>query len=469
MLYLIGRKGKTMNPLSFKFIAFVAIVFIFSWLTRGKFRKIVLLVSNFVFLLSFGNNLNIIYLLIIALYSFAVARIIRKKESSQLLVIISPIVLGLVFFKVVGLFDFSNIIMPLGISFYTFKVISYLVDVYRGTIEVQINLFDYLIYVSFFPCFTAGPINRSKPFFEQLKTMKTFNYESCKSGAFLCACGMFEKIVIADYFSIIVNNILSNQELTGIYVIFAMILYSFQIYIDFDAYSNIAIGISKMLGFDISRNFYTPYLATSIREFWRRWHISLSTWFRDYVYIPLGGNRKGATKKMINTIIVFTLSGLWHGSSLAFAIWGLGHAMLMIIEELIEKKFAVKIKNLPLKYVLNVVKIIVNFALVTVLWVFFRSANFLEAMLVFQKAFTPMGFSIDKLGITMRELYWIVILIMGIILTDICRNKTNMVTWFSKRNVVIRWTIYTIMICVVIVFGIYGTGYNPSDFIYKTF
>ena len=240
---------------------------------------------------------------------------------------------------------------------------------------------------------------------------------------------------------------------------------------DFDGYSNIAIGISKLLGFEIDRNFKTPYLATSIMEFWDRWHISLSSWLKDYIYIPLGGNRKGTLRKYINIMIVFIISGLWHGSTLVFLIWGIGHGIVNIVENVIKNIF--KDVNWPkaISIIGKFCGIIFNFMLVSFLWIFFRSANLNEAINIIQNIFNFNGLTIDiaTIGITIKELYWIMIIIIIIIISDILRNHTNMIEWLANRNFIIRWGFYIILIFITLIFGIYGPGYNASDFIYAIF
>ena len=460
-----------MYILSFQFIIFVSVIYILSLFTRGKGRKLLILSANLLYLLSFGNLFHLIWLMAVILISYAGSLWIEKSKSrTSLILSIVPVVVSLLFFKYSYVFGLDNLIVPLGISFYTFKIISYLVDLYQKKDYVH-GFLDYLIYVSFFPVFTAGPILRSRSFFEQLTSENQLNYQRMKNAAVQCAFGMFEKIVIADYLSIVCNLILDNHQLNGLSVAIGVILYSFHIYTDFDAYSNIAIGISGLLGFEIKRNFYTPYLSASIIEFWNRWHISLSSWLKDYIYIPLGGNRKGHLRKYLNIFCVFLVSGLWHGSTICFLIWGVGHGILNVIENVI--KFACrKLKWFKfVRFFGKIFGIIINFSFVSFLWIFFRSSGIHEAVDVIQRmfVFNATEFNYELIGITVREGYWLIVLIATIIITDIFRNKTDMVVWLSKRNVFIRWTIYTLAIVLVIIFGVYGPGYNASDFIYASF
>lgn len=218
-----------------------------------------------------------------------------------------------------------DIMLPVGISFYTFQALSYTVDVYRGDIYAEKNFFRYALFVSFFPQLVAGPIERSKNLLKQLAIPKKFNFDSAKEGCLLMIWGYFLKIVLADRIAIFVDVVYNDfEKFGGYYLIVATLLFAIQIYCDFGGYSVIAIGAAKILGIDLMENFNTPYLSKSVSEFWRRWHISLSSWFKDYLYIPLGGNRKSRLRKNINLMIVFLVSGLWHGADWSFVIWGGG-------------------------------------------------------------------------------------------------------------------------------------------------
>ena len=459
-----------MSVISWQFILFVGIVFILSAFANNKLRKLIILIANVFFILTYGKLIHLIWLLLLIIYSYIMSIIIRRNKNKYILILsIIPLIISLAFFKYCGLFGFTNIIMPLGLSFYTFKIISYLYDLYKKKVK-RSGLLDYAIYVSFFPVISAGPINRAKSFMQQLNAPYVFNYRSSKNGAVLCALGMFQKMVFADYLGMVCNNIFAS-EVKGISLLFGVILYAFYIYMDFDGYSNIAIGISKLLGFEIDRNFKTPYLATSIMEFWNRWHISLSSWLKDYIYIPLGGNRKGTLRKYINIMIVFIISGLWHGSTLVFLIWGIGHGIVNIVENVIKNIF--KDVNWPkaISIIGKFCGIIFNFMLVSFLWIFFRSANLNEAINIIQNIFNFNGLTIDiaTIGITIKELYWIMIIIIIIIISDIMRNHTNMIEWLANRNFIIRWGFYILLIFITLIFGIYGPGYNASDFIYAIF
>lgn len=265
-----------------------------------------------------------------------------------------------------------SIILPVGISFYTFQTLSYTIDVYRKRIAPSNDLLAFATYVAFFPQLVAGPIERASHFLPQLKRKRFFNYKWAASGISLIIWGLFKKVVIADNCAFFVNQIFDNPEgYSGIELFSGALLFSFQIYGDFSGYSDIAIGVSRLLGFDLMTNFKFPYLSKSIADFWRRWHISLSTWFRDYLYIPLGGSRGGTLLSIRNVFIIFLVSGFWHGANYTFIAWGGIHALLFMPLLLAGKnRFHLSERHISGREIL---KIIVTFLCVTVSWVYFRS------------------------------------------------------------------------------------------------
>ena len=456
-----------MSVFSLEYFGMLFVTPFLSWIFNKKTRKYLILLANVLFMfLILKNTVSIVYALILAGYTWLSGMILsnNKNKATLFVSLIFP-VLGLVFFKYAGYFS-KSIIMPLGLSFYTFKVISYLVDIYNKKVKAQgiVNVYAYIL---FFPCFLAGPIHRSKDFFVELKKPFRFEYQDQKNGFILMMLGFFEKLVIGDELFRVMNIFSSNDFFTGIYKFFALVLYALYIYVDFDSYSNIAIGASRMLGFHLKRNFHTPYLAVSIQDFWSRWHISLSTWLKDYIYIPLGGNRKGIFRKYINVLVVFLVSGLWHGSTLMFVIWGIGHGLINIIEDAIHRL----VPSYQKMKFLSPLRILINFMLVSILWVFFKSGSMNEAISFFQSIFVSSKITNTYLfeHISQNELLWTFVLLGIVIITDICRYYTDMITFLSKRIFIIRWAFYIVLILFAIVFGVYGPGYHAQDFIYVTF
>lgn len=306
----------------------------------------------------------------------------------------------------IGLFGYElastwslKIILPVGISFYTFQTMSYTIDIYKKEVIPTKDFISFAAFVAFFPQLVAGPIERAKNLLPQILIKREFNYNQSVSGLKLILNGMFKKVVIADSLAPIVDNIFLNySNLDGGILLLGSIYFSIQIYCDFSGYSDIAIGISKLFGFEIMSNFKFPYFSRNIGEFWRRWHISLSSWFRDYLYIPLGGSRKGQLNSLRNIFIIFTVSGLWHGANLTFVFWGLFHAILFIPSFIFKtnRKYQSAIvaegKLLPKFKDFN--RILITFSLVTFGWIFFRSESILDAFKYIEIMFSD--FNIPK-------------------------------------------------------------------------
>jgi D-alanyl-lipoteichoic acid acyltransferase DltB (MBOAT superfamily) len=281
--------------------------------------------------------------------------------------------------ELLGVFHLKNeipmlrILLPIGLSFHTFQAMSYTIEVYRGKQQAEKHFGMYALYVMFYPQLVAGPIERPQNILHQLKEKVVFNYDHIVSGLKLILWGLFVKVVIADRLSIYVDIVYNSPEHhSAISSLVATLFFTFQIYCDFSGYSSIAIGCAKVLGIDLMINFRRPYMSTSIREFWSRWHISLSTWFRDYLYIPLGGNRVSLYRNMFNLFFVFLVSGLWHGANWTFIIWGALHGFYLIMEIVFDR--LVPSIKLP-----RSIRWILNFVLVAIAWVFFRASNFQTA------------------------------------------------------------------------------------------
>lgn len=330
-----------MNFNSIEYVVFIIIVFIVYWsIPKTKYRNIVLLGASYFFYMSWNIDLVGIILGITGV-SYVTARLLSfvnnvKYRKLCLIVGTGLSIVVLFVFKYLnfmgstlaqifngGEFSPLNIILPVGISFYTFQTLSYVIDVYYNKIESEKNFFTYALYVSFFPQLVAGPIERPEHFIPQLKEKHIFQYEEAVYGAKQIALGAFKKIVIADTVAIYVNLIYNNiSQYQGFSLLFATLLFAIQIYCDFSGYSDIALGSAKLLGFDLINNFNAPYFAENRKDFWARWHISLSSWFRDYVYIPLGGSRVTFSRMLLNLLLTFLLSGLWHGANWTFVFWG---------------------------------------------------------------------------------------------------------------------------------------------------
>ena len=363
-----------------------------------------------------------------------------------------------------------NVLLPVGISFYTFQALGYSIDVYRGTVKAERNIITYALFVTFFPQLVAGPIERTEHLLPQLKVNHDFDYDRVTKGLKLALWGMFKKIVIADQLAIYVDKVYSSPtEYQSTALILATVFFAFQILCDFSGYSDIAIGCAKILGFSLNKNFDSPYLARNMADFWKRWHISLSTWFRDYLYIPLGGNRCSPIRHYLNLLITFLLSGLWHGASITFIFWGLIHSLFLIIGNIKNKVY----KNLPPpppppRGIVSVLQIIFTFICVCFAWIFFRANSLKDAFYIiaslknagsqirtllyglFTLQFNSGFFVAITLGFSRRYILLSIVLIFVVICAEIIKQNKS-VLWIESKYIAIRWIIYyTISISILI-------------------
>ncbi|MCR4695253.1 MAG: MBOAT family protein [Pseudobutyrivibrio sp.] len=370
-----------------------------------------------------------------------------------------------------------DIILPVGISFYTFQALSYTMDVYRGEIYAEKNFFRYALFVSFFPQLVAGPIERSKNLLKQLAVPKAYDYDNVRTGLLTMLWGYFIKLVIADRMAIIVDNVYADLEnYHGMVLVVASLAFTIQIYCDFMGYSIIAKGAAKVLGMELMENFHMPYFADSIKDFWRRWHISLSSWLRDYLYIPLGGNRKGTARKYFNLLLTFFVSGLWHGANITFVVWGLFHGIIQVIEDIFRKVFgnvSEQITNKNLALLWKGINIVKTFIIANIGWVFFRSETIGQALWVLKnslkldnvKSFITGG-GIYALGVNKVGL---VVMITAFILLFVCslikEKKIAPIEWISSKNFIIRYAIYWTIVTLIV----FSLDLNGQEFIYFQF
>ena len=369
-------------------------------------------------------------------------------------------------------------LLPLGISFYTLQALSYTVDVYRKDVLPEKNLGKYALFVSFFPQVVAGPIEKSKNMLHQFEEKHVFNYNRIKNGLLLILWGIFVKIVVADRLAILVNTVYHNpNNYKGFTTSIATLFFTFQIYCDFMSYSDIARGAAEVLGFKVTNNFKQPYLSKSIKEFWSRWHVSLTSWFKDYLYFPLGGNGRGKLRSYYNIMIVFLVSGLWHGATFNFIIWGGLHGLYQVVENLLKpfKTKAIKALNINTEILsFKFLQVFITFMLVNFAWIFFKASSFLAAITIIKNVFyfNPWIFldgSIFKLGLDLKD-FLIAILGIALVLTvDIMRRTRNLRTQLSKQNIMFRWVTYVGAVAIILVLGLYGPGYSMQQFIYSQF
>lgn len=353
-----------------------------------------------------------------------------------------------------------HILLPVGISFYTFTALSYTIDVYQHKVESTNDALAYFAYVMFFPSILSGPISRAQKQLPQYFSRRNFDFDKSISACKLILWGGVMKLCLADRLGIYVDTIYANiAQHNGTTLLITSILYSIQIYADFAGYSLMAIGFGKLLGIDLQTNFIRPYFAKTVTDFWRRWHISLTTWFRDYIYFPLGGNRCSKARWALNTLIVFAISGLWHGAAYTFIIWGAMHGVCMVIERLV---YGEKIKQLSDKFSMsNIIRIIITFTIVNFAWIFFRINNLGDVMQIFKKIFTEPG----KPFLDTNTLLMGFVAMAIIFIYDLVKEKHLNMHLLSSRFMVVRYLTAIMLIVYILAFGVL----NGGSFIYFQF
>ncbi|MBN1531768.1 MAG: MBOAT family protein [Spirochaetes bacterium] len=481
---------------SLTFLAFfISIVFV-NYMLPHRLRVVFLLLCSYVFYMSWELKYGLL-LFISTVITFSSAILISSSASMRkrriLLVINMLLNFGiLLFYKYFNMFgdtfnsiselfhsrmampDF-HILLPIGISFYTFKAVGYTIDVYRDNIEPERNFFSYALFVSFFPQLVAGPIDRSKNLLPQIRSFHAFDYTKSMAGIYLMAWGFFKKLVIADRIAILVDSVYNSpHEYTGLPLIVATLFYAFQIYCDFSGYSDIAIGAGEVLGFNFIENFNSPYHAKTIREFWQRWHISLSTWFRDYLYIPLGGKRVTTIKKYRNIMITFIVSGLWHGADWKFIIWGGLHGMLLVISYVVsgvKERFVTAVGYNKFPRIRALVQVIIVFLLVDVGWIFFRGNTFSDSLYILTHLFSGIGAQLSNITRIMPgalNRFEIVILFIAIIVmefVELLQKRGSVRERIQMLHPITRWSLYYSLIFITLILR----AKSGSGFVYFQF
>ncbi|ADY30427.1 membrane bound O-acyl transferase MBOAT family protein [Cellulophaga lytica DSM 7489] len=478
---------------SIDFAIFLPIVFCLYWVVVNKnlqLQNFLLLVASYVF---YGwwdwRFLSLIAFSTLVDYSLGVLLGKEEKETKRKVYLWTSIIVNLGFlgfFKYYNFFVESfvdaftffgqeieigtlNIILPVGISFYTFQTLSYTIDVYKRNLEPTKKFIAFAAFVSFFPQLVAGPIERASNLLPQILKKRSFNYCEAKDGLRLMLWGLFKKVVIADSLSPIVNDIFSNYStLSSPVLIMGAIFFAFQIYGDFSGYSDIAIGTAKLFGIELMSNFKFPYFSKNIGEFWRRWHISLSTWFRDYLYIPLGGSRGSKLKGIRNVFAIFIVSGFWHGANWTFIFWGLFHALLFLPSFILgtNRKY-VEIAKSGFNIVTaikNVYRTVLTFALVTVGWVFFRAETISDAFTYLKRIVTVFSVGDYSHPNGYRLIDYLLLLLFFVAYEYIIRNKER--NPISFKNKYVRLLVYILLVFLMLLF--YDDGVDRS-FIYFQF
>jgi D-alanyl-lipoteichoic acid acyltransferase DltB (MBOAT superfamily) len=506
-----------MNFNSWQYLLFFSVMFVLYYgITAknrrysNKFSQIVLLASSLFFYACWNPTyLALILLSVFVTWMSGLAMQDKTQNHKRLILLLSlAINLGILFFfKYYNFFAGTisrftlfqlptfNILLPVGISFYTFQALGYSIDVYQGTVNAERDFINYALFVTFFPQLVAGPIERTANLLPQFKVNHDFDYSKVTSGLKLAAWGMFKKVAIADRVAVLVNAVYDNtKDSPASALLLATFFFAIQIYCDFSGYSDIAIGSARALGFDLMHNFRSPYFARSVTDFWKRWHISLSTWLSNYIYIPLGGNRKGFGRQCLNILIVFTLSGLWHGAAWHFVAWGLLHGAFQIVQRCWNKLFPKKKQE---NAIVALFQMFITFTFVCMAWVFFRSKSVSEAIVVLQKIVNlPLEFLgyaavhskngivsailekflLDrgvmanllaefKVTFGLAEIGLSFVLIIVLIITETLTSKTDGVTLVMKAPLAVRWVGYYVLLTVIL----FSWHQASVQFIYFTF
>jgi D-alanyl-lipoteichoic acid acyltransferase DltB (MBOAT superfamily) len=462
---------------SLAFGGFLIVALILFW-SAPRSHRVFIIVGLSYFFYTYSYPIYFFLLAILTIFNFAFAIEMEKrpryaKHFLALAISIDLLVLGfykyanfaagelisaLSFLGVRADFELAGIMLPLGISFFTFQMISYIVEVYRG-MPVERSFWNFAAYTSYFPHLVAGPIIRPRMLLPQIRAAKTYDEDEAVRGMFLIAQGLIKKIAFADFLGGYVDKVYAAPgDFSGIATLLGIYAYAFQIYFDFSGYTDIAIGVSKLFNFQIPINFDLPYISKSPREFWRRWHISLSTWLRDYLYVPLGGNRKGETRTYVNMMITMLLGGLWHGANWTFVLWGGFHGLLIAVQRFLEEKwgFAKRLAEKP-SAVWSVIGGIITFHLVCLGWVLFRSQNVSQAASVLKNVFTA-GFSWQSVEAPVAAMLAIAML------SHIVRSKVKLEEWYVRMPAPIQAFGYS---CVTILIYLFFT--TEQRFIYFQF
>ncbi len=472
-----------MSFISLNYNLFLLFIVILYYILPKKKQWYSLLAGSLLFyLISATDALPILIIMIVL--SYCAARIIPHMRAQMhqyqkyiFAFFIIGLTLPLFFYKTIFLSD--KFIAPLGLSFFTLQILAYLSDIYLEKTVPQKNILKYALFISFFPQILQGPIPRYEQLNAQLFTEHKFHEKNFVKALHLILWGFFLKLMIADKASVIVNTVFDNYEMyRGCYVIFAGVLYSIQLYADFLACVTLAQGAAALFGIQLTDNFNHPYFASSIHEFWRRWHISLSTWLRDYIYIPLGGNQKGTVRKYVNLVITFIVSGMWHGNGLQYIVWGLFHAFYQIFgtvtfnfRESLYKFLGFAPDNFFKKHIRRVF----TFLLVTLAWIIFRADSLSAAFSMILSIFTvhnPWIFfddAIFTLGLSWKELTILSVSVGILAVSSTLQDKICIRDKIIEQPLIIRWSLYIAAIVAVYVFGTYGFEFNTQDFIYGEF
>lgn len=482
---------------SWQYLVFFPVVVLLYFLLPEKMKNLWLLAASYYFYMGW-NAKYIVLLLFTTIVTYTGSRILERHRKKWILFLTVAVNFSILFYFKYVQFAWDNvgricrilgipfgdrrfdILLPVGISFFTFQAMGYTIDVYRREIYAEKNFLRYALFVSFFPQLVAGPIERSKNLLKQLDKTYTFSYDRMREGLLLMLWGFFLKLVIADRAAIFVDTVFDNTgQYGGLYVAVAVFLFAFQIYCDFSGYSIIAMGSARILGLELTDNFNAPYFSRSVAEFWRRWHISLSSWFRDYLYIPLGGSRKGRGRTWLNLMTVFLVSGLWHGAAWSYVVWGGLNGGFQVLSqwtcrprEYIRRILGVR-EN---RFSHGLLRTVTTFLLIDFTWFFFRIDGLGQALPVLRSLVT--GFNpwiladegLFQCGLD-RKNFQLLLLAIGVLMAadygkyrGICIREKIL-----EQDFWFRWLVFAGGALFVLIFGVWGGTYDAQSFIYFQF
>lgn len=507
MAFLSSLTGM-MSFTGITYLVFLTIaIFVFFMLPGAKTRCAWLLgISTFFFLLYSPKYFWIIALVTLAAYAVGLAleRVSNEEKGKRKAILVVGILAVAAALLVTKYYGFAlttlesvfgalgarlqlpllKLAMPIGISFWTFQTIAYIADVYMGKTKAEKNLLFFAASIIFFPIMTMGPITRVQDLVPQLSRKYKFDYDNMRSGLLLMGWGYFKKLMIADRLAVFVGTVFGNVHnysgtVNGLIFLVAGVFYAVQLYTDFSGYTDIVRGSARIFGVDLPLNFTAPYFARSVADFWRRWHMTLMDWLKNYIYIPLGGNRKGKARKYFNIMMVFFVSGIWHGAGFTYIVWGLLNGFYQLAGNFL-RPFSDKIVRI-LKIDREsaghkIFQTAFTFLLITIAWMFFRANTMADALYMVPRMFMPTiwiftdGTMIHQ-GLTATEIM-IALLSIGVVwIVDYLKveKKVNILAWLTTQHLLFRWFVYYALIFIIIVFGHYGGTYNAADFVYFKF
>lgn len=445
---------------SLAFAIFLPVVFIIYWAVPNKYRAFFLLLISYGFYMTFSAGYVLLLFVMSLLAYFVGLHCSRKSFIAGVMIQVGV----LAFFKYAGVLPglSDSLVVPVGISFYLFKSISYMADVYKGKLQPEKNPVPFFLYLSFFPDVVSGPINRAEVLIPQFKEEKIFDYDRAVYGMRLILLGLLKKMLIADTLSRYVNPVFETPgAYMGISYLVVALFYTIEIYCDFSGYSDMAVGIARLFGICSMENFKSPYLSANIREFWESWHISLSGWLKDYVYIPLGGSRKGKLRTYLNLMITFLVSGIWHGANLTFLVWGALHGIYQVVYRFYKKHCKWKMPK--------ILGVILTFSLVSLAWIFFRAESVYDAFYMIRY----MGYNLSpllayhKMGMIRQDFYLIIGSVAFLFLVDVLSLKMDVIKAVDRLKAPLRWALYLLLATAILAFHLHnGTS---QQFIYFRF